>query len=90
MTDDEASILLSLAVGLMDLVHYHECKVKRKSARALSVGNLIDNSLRVLDLYRVRSWDGNKLDLADSILNETEELVGRWIGARADWHSGWE
>ena len=89
MTDDEAALQISLAIGLLDIVMYHEQKTKPKGARASAVRNLIDNSLRVIDLYRINALPPVKLKLACEILDAVENTVNQRCLAYFEWRS-WE
>lgn len=77
MSDDEATIHITLAVGCLEIVRYHENKHKPKGARARAVNDLIDRTLKVCDLYRVEAWDIKKQAVASTVLDKIEALVSR-------------
>jgi len=80
MTDDEKSIHVSLAVGHLDLVHYFEKKENPKGIRAREVGRVIDQSMRLIDLFRLFAWEGEKSAKASRFLDEVERLTAREFG----------
>lgn len=75
MTNDAKTIHIALGIGMLEIVRYHEEKLKPKGARARSLGNLIDNANRVCDFYRVNAWPPEKLAKTSAVLDEIEALI---------------
>lgn len=81
MTDDEKAMHVSIAIGALETVRSAEYDIKPKSARSLALANLIDNSLRVLDMYRANAWVDSKRTKAAYVLDAIERMISRSFGA---------
>lgn len=82
MTDDTATIHISLGIGMLEIVRYYEGKKNPKSARSRALNNLIDNAQKVCDFYRVNAWPPHKLAKASDVLDEVEAVIKRRFKGR--------
>lgn len=79
LSEDAKTIHISLAVGMLEIVRYDENKFKPMGARTRAINNLIDNSLKVCDFYRINSWPAHKLNKATNVLDDVESLVRQYF-----------
>ena len=75
MTDNEASIHVSLAIGCLETIRYDENKQNPKSARSRALNDLIDRSLKVCDMYRLHAWTQENQNKAAKVLDSIEVMV---------------
>lgn len=77
MTDDEKTMHVSIAIGALETVRFGEEQINPKSARATALKNIIDNAYRVVDMYRINSWEQEKLNIAARVLEKIEADITR-------------
>ena len=82
MTDDEATIHITMGIGCLEVVKYYENKAKPTGARARALNDLIDRSMKVCDLYRLEAWGTEKQSKASEVLDEIEEMIKRKFGTQ--------
>jgi hypothetical protein len=75
MSNNENTIMVTLAVGTLEIVKYHENKIAPKGPRARAVNDLIERSLKVCDLYRLEAWDKEQQAIASTVLDKIEAIV---------------
>lgn len=80
MNDDEAAIHAALAIGHLEIIRYYECKANPKGPRARAVRDLIDRSLKIVDLYRLEAFSAEKEAKASRVLDEVEKIVNANFG----------
>lgn len=90
ISEDAKTIQLALAVGFMEIVRYDEEQINRKSARASALRNLIDNTWKVTEQFKVNAWPPAKLLFASELLDAVEQMVHQRTASYYNWHSGWE
>jgi hypothetical protein len=90
ISEDAKTIQLALAVGFMEIVRYDEEQINYKSARSSALRNLIDNTWKVTDQFKINAWPPAKLKFADELLTAVETLVHNRTGAYYEWRSGWQ
>jgi len=88
--EDAKTIQLSLAIGFAEIVRYDEKQINPKSARSRALNKLIDDTWRVVDMYRINAFSPAKLKFASEILDAVELLVHNRTGAYYEWRSGWQ
>lgn len=79
MTEDEKTVHIAGAVGLMEIVLYYEKKVNPKSAKCNGLKNLIDNAIRTVNHYRVNEWAFQNAEAADKMYEQIEKIVKRAV-----------
>lgn len=77
MNDDEKSLHICLAMGLIELVKTDEEDTKPKGARAAKLKNLYDGLDKIIDMFRINSWPLEKQILAGVVLDKIELTVKR-------------
>ena len=76
MSDDEASMHISLAMGHIECVREFEAtQGKKGSIRVTRLENLYENCGRVIDEYRLISWPLPKQNMAGFVLDRIQKLI---------------
>lgn len=75
LSEDAKTIHISLAIGLLEIVRYDENQINKKSARSTALAKIIDDNMKVVDQYRVNSWEDPKKAIASQVLDEVENLI---------------
>jgi len=75
LSEDAKTIHISLAIGLLEIVRYDENQINKKSARSTALAKIIDDNMKLIDQYRVNSWEDPKKAIASQVLDEIEVLI---------------
>jgi len=90
LSEDGKTIQCSLAIGFLEIVRSLEHDINPKSARSRALDNLIDNSWKVVDQFRVNSFPPAKLRFASDVLDAVESLVNDMTSSYYKWNSWWQ
>lgn len=75
MNDISKRVHIYLAIGLLETVRDAEETANAKSARALSLKNLIDNSCRVGDFYGIADFKSDVFGIANKLMDDFGDRV---------------